>query len=182
MGINIQKIIYISFTAEGCPSFSVTNGKVLGINTQKGSSVQVKCSDGYKLKSQEYLFRKCQDNGHWSGTGGNGAVVECLSKFLLYFGLLLQHGTFFVPLNIFKYIFFKLKFAFWSIKDVIGFFQQHFIHYWYFTLTVENILIFIKIRNPLWCTTFDRWSEGQINKRWWVARFSILFLSGSSVS
>ena len=81
-----QNINLIFFSiAKGCASFSVTNGEVLGINTQKGSSVQVKCNDGYKLKSKEYQFRKCQDNGHWSGTGGNGAVVECLSKFLSCF-------------------------------------------------------------------------------------------------
>ena len=139
--INIQKIIYISFTVEGCPSFSVTNGKVLGINTQKGSSVQVKCNDGYKLKSQEYQFRKCQDNGHWSGTGGNGAVVECLSKFPFYLFIYL---FIFLPSSVTQ-----------NFNDV-------------FKPLNRNIYLnskFFTNRNALWCTAFNRWSEDQINRR-----------------
>lgn len=67
-----------------CPIFNVINGKTLGMNTQKGSSVQVKCNVGFKLNNKDYQFRTCLSNGHWSGTGGNSAKVECLSKFSLF--------------------------------------------------------------------------------------------------
>ena len=74
--------ILFFIVAMDCPLFNVINGKTLGMNTQKGSSVQVKCNVGFKLNNENYQFRTCLNTGHWSGPGGNMAKVECLSRFL----------------------------------------------------------------------------------------------------